>query len=176
MLAPASEEVLDRRARLLQDRLACVDFEPPALVSRARLQSVRSAIDHAIQGELPADDATFVDLILALYDRRVHDILLLPDDNQQRAAATETLLIALVRGTPPPERAEPAACLAVAAYLRGDGVLAQIALEHAHDADPDHHLTELLRAALHTMLAPAQLREIVQKAAAASRWRLGIVD
>ena len=61
------------------------------------------------------------------------------------AAAAEQLWAALVRELPDPEAAEPAALLAVSALLRGDGALANVALDRAEQAWPGHRLTRLLR-------------------------------
>jgi hypothetical protein len=75
-----------------------------------------------------------------------------------RAEAAEQLWLALARGLPTPERAEPAALLAFSAYLRGDGSLARIALDAAHASDTDHRLANLLDRALCVGLAPEHLR------------------
>jgi hypothetical protein len=73
--------------------------------------------------------------------------------------------MALVRATPSPERAEPASLLAFCTYLRGDGVLAGIALEQAEQADPGHRLAELLRESLQSGLPPRQLLKACTNAA-----------
>ena len=85
------------------------------------------------------------------------------------AAAAERLWLALVRATPAPERAEPAALLALTAYLRGDGALAGVALDAALNACPHHSLSGLLRAALDGGLPPELLRGVAEDAAAALR-------
>ncbi|HWR46990.1 MAG TPA: DUF4192 family protein, partial [Pseudonocardiaceae bacterium] len=72
-----------------------------------------------------------------------------------------------VRATPAPERAEPAALLALSAYVRGDGALAGVALDAALHACPQHSLSGLLRAALDAGLPPELLRSIAADAAAA---------
>jgi hypothetical protein len=85
------------------------------------------------------------------------------------AVAAERLWLALVRATPAPERAEPAALLALTAYLRGDGALAGVALDAAQQACPHHSLSGLLRAALDGGLPPELLRGVARDAAAALR-------
>src|SRR5262249_60782180 len=85
------------------------------------------------------------------------------------AAAAERLWLALVRAPPAPERAEPAALLALTAYLRGDGGLASVALEAALLACPHHSLSGLLRAALDGGMPPELLREIAMDAGDAVR-------
>jgi hypothetical protein len=79
------------------------------------------------------------------------------------------LWTALVRATPAPECAEPACLLAITAYLRGDGVLAGIALERAEAAHPGHVLATLLRTALLTGMPPEHLEEVTIRAAKAAR-------
>jgi hypothetical protein len=77
----------------------------------------------------------------------------------------ERLWLALVRATPAPERAEPAAFLALTAYMRGDGALAGLALDEAPHACPDHSLSALLRAALAAGLPPEVLGGVARDAA-----------
>ncbi len=79
-----------------------------------------------------------------------------PDVEQERAAA-EQLWAALARETPAPEAAEPAALLAVSALLRGDGALANVALDRAAEAWPGHLLSRQLRAVASSGLAPGEL-------------------
>jgi hypothetical protein len=75
-----------------------------------------------------------------------------------RPAAAEQLWAALARETPDPEAAEPAALLAVSALLRGDGALANVALDRAERAWPGHRLTRLLRVAAEGGLRPSEVR------------------
>jgi hypothetical protein len=74
----------------------------------------------------------------------------------------EQLWAALVRETPDPEAAEPAALLAACALMRGDGALAWIALDRAERAWPGHRLSRLLRAAATACLRPEQVRECLR--------------
>src|SRR5262249_41157641 len=99
----------------------------------------------------------------ALCDHRVRDACL-PWCSGPGAAAAERLWLALVRATPAPERAEPAALLALTGYLRRDGAPASVALEAALDACPHHSLSGLLRAALDGGLSPELLREVARDA------------
>ena len=71
----------------------------------------------------------------------------------------EQLWAALTRETPDPEAAEPAALLAACALLRGDGALADIALDRAEQAWPGHRLTRLLRAVWAAGIPPERVRE-----------------
>jgi hypothetical protein len=75
-----------------------------------------------------------------------------------RPAAAEALWAALARGTPDPEAAEPAALLALVGLLRGDGALANVALQRAEAAWPGHHLTATLRGLAAIGIRPGELR------------------
>lgn len=81
----------------------------------------------------------------------------------------ETLWAALCRELPEPEAAEPAALLAAVALLRGDGALANVALDRAERSWPGHRLTRLLRSAAAVPLRPAQIRECLLGGGAGER-------
>lgn len=166
LLAQDDPVVLQRRADLLR----AVDADHPLsaeLRARryARLEELRS---QAAAGEVRLSDRTVAEVVSALCDHRVRDACL-PWCIGPDAVATERLWLALVRATPAPQRAEPAALLALAAYLRGDGALAGLALDAALQACPDHSLSGLLRAALDGGVAPDVLRTVAEDAAAAVR-------
>jgi hypothetical protein len=156
-LATADATALARRARLLDT--ASRNREPGSdgtiAVAMARLAAVRAAVRRSVAGPPTLDDNDVLTLSEALSDHRVRDACLIQDEGA--AAAAEYLWTALTRATPPPERAEAACLLAFSAYLRGDGVLAGIALEQAEEADPGHRLTSLLRNSLLFGLPPNQL-------------------
>jgi hypothetical protein len=168
-LAPDDDEVLACRAALLAK--ASQEAEPDGggpTQARKLLDAVESVVDRLADGDPVLADDEVVELAVALSDRHVRDACLDPGD-PDRAAAAERLWASLVRGTPAPERAEPACLLAFCAYVRGDGVLAGIALEQAEFADPGHRLTELLRGALWTGLPPDRIRRAGAQAAAQAR-------
>lgn len=164
-LAPAPDDVLARRADLLA---AAIDDDGEQDAGADRLGLVTAAIGRALDGVLPESDEDIVALGLALADRRVRDACLAPEDGVE-AEVSERLWTCLTRGLPAPERAEAACLLAFAAYQRGDGVLAGIALDLANAADPGHRLADLLRSALQTGVPPHRLREAARQASAASR-------
>ncbi|MGH4011371.1 MAG: DUF4192 domain-containing protein [Pseudonocardiaceae bacterium] len=155
---------LQRRAALLD----AADADHPmssGLIARrfARLEELHRA---ATAGDLVLSDNTIAEMASALCDHRVRDACL-PWCSGPDAVAAERLWLALVRATPAPERAEPAALLALVAYLRGDGALAGVALDAALQACPQHSLSGLLRAALDGGLPPEVLRTVAADAAAA---------
>lgn len=169
LLAPEDPAVLDRRARLL----AADDAHHP--LDEVTLQQRRALLDRlhgdAARAALALDDdTTVVEAASALCDHRIRDACLgWSAGDGATATAAEQLWLALVRATPAPQRSEPAALLGLAAYLRGDGALAGLALQAALDACPDHTLAGLLRTALEGGLEPATLRAVAVDAAADAR-------
>ena len=165
-LNPVDDDTLARRADLLAafSRNAEPGGGDPAL----RLRLVDQAVDGAVEGVLPETDEDIAALAFALSDHAIRDACMSYSD-PKRALAAEELWIALVRGTPAPERAEPACLLAFCAYLRGDGTQAGIALEQAESADPGHRLADLARNALWTGLPPQRMHKVAATATAHAR-------
>lgn len=166
LLSAEDSAALQRRAELLD----AADGEHPmsARVIDQRLALLRDLHRATARGELVLSDRVVAEVASALCDHRVRDACL-SWCTGTGAVAAEQLWLALVRATPAPERAEPAALLALTAYLRGDGALASVALETALLACPHHSLSGLLRAALDGGLSPELLRSVAQDAAAAVR-------
>ncbi|MQA14368.1 MAG: DUF4192 family protein [Pseudonocardiaceae bacterium] len=171
LLEPDGPAALARRARLLD----AADAQHPlgGAAAAAGSASLARLYRAAAAGELTLDDTTVAEVASALCDHRIRDACLAWSAGDG-AAAAERLWLALARATPAPERAEPATLLGFAAYLRGDGALAGLALEAALDACPAHSLAHLIRAALDGGLEPATLRTIASDAAADAR--AGIED
>jgi Domain of unknown function (DUF4192) len=162
LMAAEEPAVLQRRALLL----AAADADHPmsARVVTQRLARLRELLQAADTGDLALSDSVVAEIASALCDHRVRDACL-PWCSGPGAAVAERLWLALVRATPAPERAEPAALLAFTAYLRGDGALAGVALDTALRACPQHSLSGLLRAALEGGLPPKLLRSVAADAA-----------
>lgn len=157
-LTPEPDDVLERRSQALDKMIKDCEPshgspDPPTEL----LDTVVAAIAAAKMTPPELTDDDVVRLALALSDHRIRDICLDVDELPD-AVGAERLWTALARGTPVPERAEPACLLAFAAYARGDGVLAAIALDRAEEADPGHRLAGLLRGALSIGLPPSKLR------------------
>jgi hypothetical protein len=70
------------------------------------------------------------------------------------------------RRGPAPFDAAPATLLAVSAWLRGDGAMANVALERALESRPGYTLARLLAQGLTGCLPPAALRAMVRAAVA----------
>lgn len=167
LLTPDDPATLARREQRLSAAQDAADADRAMSGEEAvhrDLRLVLDAVDRAHRGRLHLTDDDIVRLALALSDHRVRDACLGTALGPQ-AAAAEQLWLTLTRSTPQPERAESAALLAYAAYLRGDGTLAGIAVDRAMEAYPPHTLASLLRQALDSGLAPEVLRRIGRAAA-----------
>lgn len=104
-------------------------------------------------------DRESAQLAAVFADDRVRDGLLSTALSNYRRSA-ESLWEHLTRTLPSPERAQPAVLLAYSAYVRGDGVLAGIAVQTALDADPYHRFAILLEGALEIGLDPYSMRQL----------------
>lgn len=161
-LAPDPEDRVAHRAQLLADRVTAPDQDP---LDQWRM--VREAIQSTAT-ELPElDHDQIVRLAEALRSPLVRDnciAALLTD----LADTADRLWTVLTRAVPAPERAEPACLLAMNAYLRGEGVLANVALETALEADPDHEMATLLRQAIDRCMPPKDFRAMLTDSVAAA--------
>jgi hypothetical protein len=162
LVAPADPAVLARREELLRRVVDGADGVLDAAAERpaATLRSVDRAIAAAGVGKLALDDDEVVTLACALAVPTVRDAAMRRCVGGT-ASAAEQLWTALVRETPDPEAAEPAALLAVSALLRGDGALANIALDRAERAWPGHRLTMILRSVTVAGMRPAEVRRLL---------------
>jgi hypothetical protein len=80
------------------------------------------------------------------------------------AAAAEVVWTEVTRRAPAPLDAAPATLLAVTAWVRGDGALANVALERALTSQPSYTFAVLLRSALDACLRPAEVRQLIREA------------
>ncbi|MBW8767509.1 MAG: DUF4192 domain-containing protein, partial [Geodermatophilales bacterium] len=110
-------------------------------------------------------DRDIARVVWGLSDVRVRDralgLALGPD-----AAAAEILWTECTRRSPAPLDAAPATLLAVSAWLRGDGAMANVALDRALDSRPTYSLARLLSEALAGCLPPEQLRIAIRESVA----------
>jgi hypothetical protein len=79
------------------------------------------------------------------------------------AAAAEVVWTELTRRAPAPLDAAPATLLAVTAWVRGDGALANVALERALSSEPSYTFAGLLRSALDACMRPAEVRQLIRE-------------
>ncbi|NMH95831.1 DUF4192 domain-containing protein [Pseudonocardia acidicola] len=174
-VAPADPVRLRRRDALLDRALdaaaeAADAGDPDGPVGSKQLAvhyaALQGALDAAAAGRLALDDGdddTVLALAAALRVPAIRDIALAGCDGP-RAAAAEQLWAALTRETPDPEAAEPATLLAVAALVRGDGALVNVALDRAQQAWPGHRFSRVLGEAVARGLGPDQVRRWLREA------------
>lgn len=171
LVRPADEVRIRRRERLLIDAAdAAAQAGPGRDEDADHLAVVDAALADAAAGRLVLDDDRVLALTAALVRPTVRDTVLVrcaegsagPD---RMLPGAETLWAALCRELPDPEAAEPAALLAATALLRGEGALANVALERAQRSWPGHRLTRLLRAACAVPMRPEQVRDALLRGA-----------
>ncbi|WP_297620149.1 DUF4192 domain-containing protein [Nocardia sp.] len=151
--------LLDAAAEAAVHRLAeAVRRGEPESYSRSAARNVLGQLLSIEAGTLP-NALEMAEVAVALRDSTVRDILfgLIPGAH---ARAAETLWLQLTRALPDPDRAEAAMLLGYAAYARGDGPLAGIALEAALNSDPAHRMANLLDIGLQTGMPPQRLRRL----------------
>lgn len=165
VVAPTDPAVLRRREELLI-RAADGELEGAeggvVLDPAAGMSVVDAAIADAAAGRLAPADAGIVALATALGIPEVRAWALQRSAGPDGAAA-EHVWAVLARETPDPEAAEPATLLAVSALLRGDGALANIALDRADRAWPGHAFAALVRRAVTAGLRPSSIREMLAR-------------
>lgn len=166
LVAPADEGRIRRREAML---VAAIDAEAAtASAIDDPVDDVISAIavlDASLDAAAEAgadvgptlDDDRVLALVRALGIPKVRDVAIAACTGS-RPVAAEALWTALARETPDPEAAEPAALLALSALLRGDGALANVALDRAEAAWPGHGLTATLRDLARAGTRPSELR------------------
>ncbi|MBW0094168.1 DUF4192 domain-containing protein [Pseudonocardia sp. KRD-184] len=177
LVVPVDPVRIRRRERLL---VAATDpGDPDAGVHDGTDAEHRAVLDAALAdaaaGRCVIDDRRALALTAALTRPTVRDAVLVrcaeasgPGGGPGLPGA-ETLWAALCRELPDPEAAEPAALLAAVALLRGDGALANVALDRAERSWPGHRLTRLLRSVAAVPLRPAQIRECLLGGGAGER-------
>ncbi|CRK55788.1 hypothetical protein [Alloactinosynnema sp. L-07] len=170
-LAPDPPDILDQRARALDTLVGAEvraaihgECDPNALArDMALIHAAVAEFASATRAEPDLDEDRLVALTLALTQEDVRGecfkIVLSAD-----ADAATRLWTRLTRSAPAPERAEPACLLAIGAHLRGDGVLANAALDVALAADPGHEVAGMLKIAVQHAISPKELRHILTRA------------
>ncbi|WP_147201309.1 DUF4192 domain-containing protein [Pseudonocardia asaccharolytica] len=154
-VTPADAERLRRRDRLLNRVFDAAAV--PGVSPASEQATLDAALVAAEAGRLELDDAGVVALAVALQVPEVRDRALV-ECVGRRAAAAEQLWAALTRELPDPEAADAATLLAVAALARGDGALANVALNRAQQAWPGHRLSAVLGEAVASGFGPVQVR------------------
>ncbi|MGY1640989.1 DUF4192 domain-containing protein [Geodermatophilus sp. SYSU D00703] len=148
------------------DRRARAALENPDAEARRSWDTVVRGLGRCRPGAAERlGDRDVAGVLWALADIRVRDRALtfaLGDD----AAAAEALWTECTRRAPAPLDAPPATLLAVSAWLRGDGALANVALDRALTSRPTYTFARLLSQGLTACLPPAELRAMITATAA----------
>lgn len=158
-LAARVDEAIDAAAEAARRRFRReLRNRTPRRYSRAALEMVLWQISTVESGD-ELDPRELADLAVAVRDTTVRDCLFAVALGDH-AAAAETLWARACRAVTGPDRAELATLYGYSAYTRGDGPLAGVAFEAALQADPAHHIAQLLDAALRTGMRPADVRKL----------------
>ncbi len=151
-----AERALDAAAAELADRVAAGESHHDLR------QETRALFDETLAGYPQGRGlapATAARLVVGLGDVGARDSVLAraarPDSD-----ALLSLLMDLVRTAIPPVDAPVATALAWVAYSRGDGTLANVALDRALLTDPGYSMARLIREGLDRAIDPRQVREI----------------
>jgi hypothetical protein len=117
---------------------------------------VRSRVRGQLDGRAPALDASDVArlVVLLALSVEVRDVAWAEMDHANAGRHVD-LWRDVVRRTPPELRAAPAALLAFAAWLSGNGALAWCAVDLAQEAQPDYGLASLICHALSAAVPPS---------------------
>jgi hypothetical protein len=119
----------------------------------ARVGAVGGLVDHHVRRGTRCDDTEVVDLAVGVADPRRRDEVwrLLDRDS---AVAQVGLWADVVRRCPRGLVADPAAVLAVVAWLRGNGALAWCAVDRCRETEPDHRLAGVVAQLLQSATPP----------------------
>jgi hypothetical protein len=149
--AEVGREVGDRAARMGRDVVAGESW--------SAVRAAAHRVGPGSVGTLPDRDVARV--AWGLRDLEVRDRAM-GLALEESAAGAEVLWTEVTRRVPPPLDAAPATLLAVTTWVRGDGAMANVALDRALASDPDHSLAQLLRTALDACLRPAEVRRLIR--------------
>jgi hypothetical protein len=134
-------------------------------VAEESWSAVTAAADRCRPGAArPAlSDREVARVVWGLRDRDVRDQALELATGAE-APAAEILWTECTRRAPAPLDAAPATLLAVSAWLRGDGAMANVALTRALAGEPTYALARLLAQALAGCVTPHELRAMISSA------------
>lgn len=154
LAAEAAGQRLDRsRDRWERD----VADRGPAAVGVAARVAWRRAIDNRRASAVDLDPEQASDLVVALLDVDVRDAVLCwaADDADELLA----VLYRLAATTVAPYDVAVCTLLAITSWVRGDGAVANVALDRALAGDPSYNLALLVRTALAGQVPPATVRQ-----------------
>jgi hypothetical protein len=164
---PTCPEVADRLTAAARERLRRVRAEGRVAVGREALRLWRRAVDLALDGEPEPSPERASALVVSLSDVLVRDEVLtwaLGDGD-----ALLALLLRLAARSAAPWDAPVCGLIAWVAHTRGDGGLANVALDRALTSDPAHSMSRLCREALDAQVPPEAVRSLLTDARAVLR-------
>ena len=163
-LAPAQGPRAEIAARALaaarRARAASLRAEGRAVTGRRDLLRWRRALEQAADTEHEEAGQTTAALVASLEDVLVRDEVLtwaLEGDG----SALLSLLLRLAGACGPPSDAAVCTALAWVAHARGNGAMANVALDRALTSDPSYALARLSRQALDGQVPPSRLRALL---------------
>lgn len=148
------------RARAVASILESVESAVAGQVDVAEAVRAATSVASRLAAGAAIADAELAAVGATLTDIAVRDQLFALADTAT-AAAAEDLWTVLARVLPGAWRAEALALLAVSAYVRGDGVLAGVAVDAALSEAPTHRMAAMLRMSLEAGLEPDKIRQVV---------------
>lgn len=175
VVAPDREALAERLAPpgeaaqvAMEGTVLRVGAEGPAGRSAAR-RRIRSAVARSRPGrdQVPPGDEEVARIAWSLRQPQVRDWALLLSLGED-AAAAEALWTECTRRAPSPLDAFPAALVAVCAWLRGDGAMANTALDRALDSEPGNPLAGLVADGLAACIPPRAFRALLEEAGRAA--------
>jgi hypothetical protein len=152
-LRPGPAELIDQVTARLQHQ--------PDRSSHDLYQAMREAHDARTGGPDPLPPGQAAVLLTALTDVDVRDACLAFTDDPGW-----WLWHDLITTAPPGYVAPVATLIAIAAYQRGDGVMAAIAIDHALADTPAYGLARLVQVSLHHALPPEAISAVIADALA----------
>jgi hypothetical protein len=170
-LGPAREAMATACARMATEcsaRVLEVGFDAVAEESWAAVTAAAARCRPGAAPE-PLTDREVARVVWGLRDRDVRDRALELATGADPTAA-EILWTECTRRAPAPLDVAPATLLAVSAWLRGDGAMANVALARALAGDPAYALARLLARALAECLPPADLRAMIEETLGRAGW------
>jgi hypothetical protein len=166
-LSPPTHPSLSQRLDAAErTRLERVRTEGRVTVGRDALRLWRRVMDQLPEGGPPAPD-TAAALVVSLTDVLVRDELL--TWSLQEEDSLLALLLHLAAQSPQPYDVPVCSLIGWTAHVRGDGGLANVALDRALVGDPGYGLARLSRQALDSQVPPASVRSLLRDARAVLR-------
>jgi Domain of unknown function (DUF4192) len=156
---PAAVELARLQAAAAEELAARMEAgEPVADVRAETVALFRAALDRSPSAE-PLSDEGAARLLAGLVDIGARDVVLgwAGDQDTERLLA---LLLALAPRAVEPLEAPVLTALAWVAYARGDGGLANIAVERALASEPDYTMAQLVASGLESGLHPRLVRAV----------------